>query len=126
MSKFSIPELEGYKVQGEELYQAIRKLAAKRYPLGGDRRIRSLTFRDINLGRKKGKVQTLTATVGREDPYDIRDLVVAILESTKYSSDRLFPPSEGYLIYTIKRGLKTNDPYEIPTSDEQDVEYFDA
>lgn len=124
MSKFSIPELEGHTEQGEELYQTIRKGAAKRFPLG-DRRIRSLTFRDINLGRKKGKVQTLTATVGREDPYDI-GVVFAILEATKYPSDRQFPPSEGYLIYTTKRGIRTNDPYRIPTSDAQDVEYFDA
>lgn len=120
---FFIPELEGYKQQGEELYEAIRKRAAERHPLG-DRRIRSVTFRDINLGKKKGKVQTKTATVGRDDPYDI-GVVFAILEATKYPSALHVPPSEGYLVCTTKRGVKMDYPYAIPASDEQDVEYFD-
>jgi hypothetical protein len=123
MTKFFIPEMAGYKQQGEELYQSIRKRAAERFRLG-DRRIRSITFRDVNLGKKKGKWQTLTATVGRDDPYDI-GMVFAILEESRYTSPYGDPPSEGYLVYTTKRGVLGGDPYRLPVADKQDVELFD-
>jgi hypothetical protein len=121
--KFFIPELVGAGQQGEELYQAIRKFVPGRFPLG-DRRIRSITFRDASLGRKKGRTQTQTATVGREDPHG-EGLVFAILESTKYRNSYGDPPSEGYLICAKNRGVKRGEPLAIPNADVQDVEFFD-
>ncbi len=80
--KFFVPKLEGSPKQGEELYQAIKESTAKHYRLG-DARIYSLRFEDAYWGRKKGKMQTRTATVGRDNPYNEGGIVFAIFEVTK-------------------------------------------
>jgi len=104
--KFFVPELNGVKEKGEELYQSIRRFAEQRGTVE-ERRIRSITFRD-----RIDKRRPVKATVGSPDPLE-GDLVFAILESTDY------------FICTTNRGVRKGDPLMINKTDVSDVEEFE-
>jgi len=94
------------KTSAEKLYQAVKKFAAETKGWSiGERRIRSITFRD------HGRI--VKATVGRPDPCE-GGLVVAILES------------ETYLICTPTRGVQKGEPLMVGKDEVSDVEEFDV
>jgi len=110
--KFFIPDAENDE-HAEKVYQALKQPLARRH-LIGDRRIRSLTFRDDHLPKKKGRRQTQTATVGRRDP-DWPGDVLAIFEERNRAHDIV-----GYFVWPANG----NGPYRIDNADVQHIEFF--
>jgi hypothetical protein len=108
--RFFVPDLDGIKERGEELYQAIKKFAERWGATTADR-IYSISFRDPQV-RPKNK--PVTAIVGRADPLE-GGLVFAIFDS-----------HEAYFVCTTNRGARRGDPLMITKADVNNVEYFEA
>ena len=103
--KFFVPN-ENDPEKAEELYQAIKKFVAEAKGVAiGDRRIRSITFRDGGY--------IVQALVGRPEPLK-RGMVIAILES------------ESYLVCTPDRGVFKGEPVMVGKHEVTDSEDFES
>jgi hypothetical protein len=91
--KFFVPAIDNSE-EAENRYQGIRKFLVQVQPTGtiSDRRVRSITFHD----RKK----LVDAVVGKQEPWEGMETVVAIFESTT-----------AYLVCTKSRGARRGMPY---------------
>lgn len=103
--KFFVPT-ENDPEKAEELYQAIKKFAAETKGWAiGERRIRSITFRDGGY--------IVQALVGRPEPSK-GGIVIAILES------------ENYLVCTRDRGVLKGEPVMVGKHEVTDSEDFES
>jgi len=103
--KFFVPN-ENDPERAEELYQAIKKFVAETKGVAiGDRRIRSITFRDGGY--------IVQALVGRPEPSK-GGIVIAILES------------ESYLVCTPDRGVLRGEPVMVGKHEVTDSEDFES
>jgi hypothetical protein len=91
--KFFVPGIDNSQ-EAENRYQGIKKFLVQVQPTGtiSERRVRSITFHD----RKK----LVNAVVGKQEPWEGMEIVVAIFESTT-----------AYLICTKSRGVRRGIPY---------------